>query len=173
MKTKILLMIFIMSFLLTSGFSQVKTKKELKAEKKLEQQKQIEALINAKEFVFEGRTAFPSGMRSVDLTTKANFVKYHPDLIESQMPYYGRAYSVAYGGDSGLKFSGKPEEYKVEKKKKQFEISAIVVGESDRFTLNLTVYFEGTASLSIISNNRSSISYQGEISAPKMGEDKK
>lgn len=168
MKIKTSVLIIFLSFLLINGFSQDKTKQELKEERKIEKQKQTEAMVNAREFVFTGETAFPMGGRSVDLTTNTYYMKFHPDRIESELPFYGRAYSGAgYGGDTGLKFEGTPEEYTVIKTKKEYQIDAIVKGEQDTYRISLSVGFEGSASLSVISNNRSSISFSGEISAPE------
>jgi hypothetical protein len=174
MKTKISFLVLVLAFAVSVGYSQEKSKKEIKAEKKLALQKQIEEMVNSKEFVFVGRTAMPSGHKSVSLTTNTNYVKFHPDLIDSYMPYYGRAYSgVGYGGDQGLKFTGKPEVYTITKGKKDFEVNAEVKGDNDTFKLSLSVGFEGNATLGITSNNRSFISYYGEISAPEKKEEKK
>ena len=110
----------------------------------------------------------PQGGRSVNLTTRSNFMKFHPDLIESDMPYYGRAYSGAgYGGDSGLKFAGKPEKYTVVKEKKYYQINAEVKSDNDTYKISLSIGFEGSTTLMVISNNRSTISYHGDISAPE------
>jgi hypothetical protein len=95
MKTKLSLLIVVIFLTMNSGFSQEKTKKELKEERKLEKQKQTEAMINAKEFVFVARTANPTGMRSVNLTTNPNFVKFQPEMIESEMPFFGRSYGAS------------------------------------------------------------------------------
>ena len=174
MKTKFSTLVLILSFLITNGFSQEKSKKELKEEKKIEKQRQTEAMINDTNFVFKARTALPSGMRSVNLATNPNYVKFMPGLIDSYMPYFGRAYSgVGYGSDAGLKFTGKPEEFTIEKKAKGFQIDAEVNSTTDKFNISLTVGFEGSASLVITSNSRSTISYQGEISAPEKPEEKK
>jgi len=143
--------------------AQTSDRKAEKERKRVEKEKEIAALIDAKTFEFRATRAIPTGYRSVDLTTNPNFVKFAPELISSDMPYYGRAYSVAYGGDAGLKFEGKPEVYTVEKKKKNYEIEAKVKSNNDYFTINLSVSFEGSSSMSISSNNRSSISYNGEI----------
>lgn len=162
--------VFMVSFLLltTIVFSQEKSRSALKEEKKIDTQKQIEDMVNAREFVFVARIALPQGYRSVNLTTNPNSVKFHPDLIESDMPFYGTAYSgIGYGSDSGLNFKGKPGDFKVVKDKKNFQVNVTVRGENDNFHLMLAISFEGSASLSIISNNRSTISYQGEISAPE------
>jgi hypothetical protein len=162
--------VFAVPFLLLTFvvFSQGKSRSALKEEKKIETQTQIEDMVNAREFVFVARIALPQGYRAVNLTTNPNSVKFHPDLIESDMPFYGTAYSgIGYGGDSGMHFKGKPEDFTMVKGKKNFQVNVTVKGENDTFKLMLTISFEGSASLSIISNNRSTISYQGEISAPE------
>jgi hypothetical protein len=167
MYRKVSISVVLFFLLATAVFSQEKSRSTSKEERKIEKQKQIEAMVNAREFVFIGRTALPQGFRSMDLTTNPNFVKFHPDLIESNMPFYGNAYSgIGYGGDSGLRFTGKPENFTVAKDKKNYQVDATVRGENDNFRLILSISFEGSATLSIISNNRSTISYNGEISAP-------
>ncbi len=40
-------------------------------------------------FVFIGKTAFPQGFRTMDLTTNSNYVEFHPDMIKSEMPFFG------------------------------------------------------------------------------------
>jgi len=155
-------------FIGTTLFAQEKSKKQLRAERAIEKQQQTEALINAKEFVFIGRTAIPTGFKTMNLTSNPNYVKFYPDRIESSMPFFGKAYSsIGYGGDGGLKFEGKPEEYTFTKEAKNYQIKATVKGKNDIFKLSLSVSFEGSSTLTIISNSRSPISYNGEISAPE------
>jgi hypothetical protein len=164
MKLKISLLSVLLSFILTSAISQEKSKKEIKEEQKLEKQKQIEAMVNSKIFVFVARFAQPSGGKQVNLTSNPNYIKFNPELLDGEMPFFGTAYSgIGYGGDSGIKFRDKPEIFTVEKTKKNFHIDAKVKGENDVYRLSMSVSFEGNTSLSIISNNRATISYQGEI----------
>lgn len=171
-KISVLLVLFLL--IGTNLFAQEKNKKQQREERTIEKQKQIEEMINAKEFVFIGRTAIPTGFKTMDLTTNTNYVKFHPDRIESYMPFFGKAYSgIGYGGDNGLKFTGKPDDYTFVKGKKNYQINANIKGINDIFKLSLSVSSEGSATLSIISNNRSPISYNGEISAPEKQEGKK
>jgi hypothetical protein len=173
MKMKIRLLVLLIAVFAASGFAQEKTKKQIKEEQKIEKQKQIEELVNSKTFVFNATRALPQGGKSINLTSSYN-VKFSPDLIESNLPYYGRAYSgVGYGGDSGMKFEGKPEEFTVTKGKKNYSIDATVKGSNDTYRLSLSMGFEGGATLSITSNNRSFISYNGDITAPEKKEEKK
>lgn len=154
-----------LSMILTPAFPQEKSKKELKEEEKLQKQIQIETLINSKDFVFVAKYALPMGARQINLQTNPNYVKFNPDLMDGYMPFFGTATSgIGLGGDNTIKFKDKPESFNIEKKKKNFQIDAKVKGENDVYRLSLSVSFEGNSSLSIISNNRGTISYQGEIS---------
>lgn len=156
-----------------SGFSQEKNRRELKAERSTEKQKLVETMVNAREFVFNAHRAMPQGYRSMDLTTNPGSVEFHPDMIKSYLPYFGRATSaVAYSAnDGGIKFEGKPKEYTVTAKKKGYQVNAVVEGPDDVYRLSLFVGSGGSALLTVISNNRSTISYDGEIDAPEKPEE--
>lgn len=168
METKRNSILIFLLFVATIGFAQEKTRKELREESKIEKVKQISILVASKEFVFVAQRAFPQGFRTIDLTTNPNFIEFNPDFIKSEMPFFGRGYSgIGYAGDTGLKFEGKPTEYSIVKTKKTFELKALVRGESDVFKILLSISYEGSATLTINSNNRSSISYYGEISKIK------
>ena len=170
MKRKFAQMLLLVFICTMPVVAQTTDKKAEKERKRIEKENEISALVESKTFEFSANRAIPSGYKSVDLTTNPNFVKFTPDLIVSEMPFFGRAYSASYGGDAGLKFKGKPEIYTVEKKKKSYEIEAKVRSTNDSFTINLSVSFDGSSSMSISSNNRTTISYNGEISASKASE---
>ena len=164
MKSRFSVLMVVCLLFATFTNAQEKTKKQIKEEKKLALQKEVETLVNSKEFIFIGTTAFPAGYRSVTLSANSNYVKFHPESIESYMPYYGRTYNAgAYGSDPGLKFEGNPTEYTLKTTKKDHRINAVIKGSADNYTISLIVNFDSSASLSIISNNRNSISYNGQI----------
>jgi Domain of unknown function (DUF4251) len=164
MKTKLSILACLMLITMTSAYSQEKSKKELKEEEKLQKQQQIETLINSKDFVFKARYALPMGAKQVDLTTNPNYVKFNPDLMDGYMPFFGTASSgIGFGSDNTIKFKDKPESFNIVKNKKNFQVDAKVKGENDIYRVSLSVSFEGSSSMSIISNNRSTISYQGAI----------
>lgn len=164
------LVVFLTLALIVFSFSnssaQEKTKKQLKEEAKLEKQKEVELLVNSKEFVFSPRSVSPQGGRSITLTDVSYSMEFHPDLIKSYLPFFGRGYGgIGYGGDNGMDFEGKPTVYTIEKTKKAHVVKVEVKGERDSYSIMLSVYFEGNAYLSVNSNNRSSISYDGSIEA--------
>ena len=159
-------------FTLVHVFAQDNSRKVQREKNKVEKQHQIDSLMNSKEFVFEANRALPQGGSSVDLTGNTNFIKFRPEKIESYMPFFGRAYSIDYGEDGGIKFVGKPIEYTIVTRKggKGFEINATVPASHDNFKLTIFVSPDGNASLTINSNQRSAISYNGDIG--KLEDDK-
>ncbi|WP_428228583.1 DUF4251 domain-containing protein [Flavobacterium sp.] len=173
MKTKLSLLLMLMCFLSFPVLAQQKTKKELKAESDLQKQKEIEALIEAKNFVFEAQKVNPMGGRFIILDYNTYFLNFNTEKTTCDLPFFGRAFNVAYGGDGGIKFEGIPEKIKVEKKKKSYTIRTSVRGKDDVYDLMFSIFFDGGATLSVNSNNRASISYTGEIKAPKTEEIKK
>ena len=173
MKTKFncSLVSFLMLVLMTASFAssnaQEQSKKQLKEEAKLEKQKQTAVLVDSKEFVFSPISVSPQGGRVINLTDVSYFIEFHPDFIKSYLPFFGRGYGgMGYGGGGiGMDFEGKPTVYTIKKTKKAYLLKAEVRGEHDSYFIMLSIYFEGSAYLSISSNKRSSISYHGNIKA--------
>lgn len=168
MKNKVSVFLLLFALILNAGFSQEKSKRELRKEQKekekIEKEKQTEALIEAKSFMFIAKRALPTGARSIDLTGDNYSVTFQTDLIESILPFFGRAFAGAgYGNDNGMRFKGEPKTFTLNKAKKNYVIEAVVSDKNETYNLTLTVSFQGSASLFITSNNRSSISYQGQL----------
>ncbi|MBP4138326.1 DUF4251 domain-containing protein [Flavobacterium geliluteum] len=171
MKSKISILLLLVCFLNTQVHAQKMTKKELKAQEKLKKEKEIEALIENKNFVFDAERVLPQGFRTIIIDFNTYFLKFTEDKIECDLPFFGRAFNVGYGSnDGGIKFEGKPENLKIEKKKKHYELKATVKGKEDVYTIFLMIYFEGGTTVSINSNKRAPISYDGNIRASKANE---
>ncbi|MCP2027865.1 hypothetical protein L1276_003025 [Flavobacterium sp. HSC-32F16] len=173
MKTKLSVLFLLFGFLNFSVTAQEKTKKELKAEREVQKQKEIENLIQSRNFVFEAQRITPQGGQLINLDYNMYFLKFNTEKTTSDLPFFGRGYNVGYGSEGGIKFEGKPENVKVEKKKKSSILKASVKGKDDVYDLMFTIFYNGSATLTVNSNNRSPIFYDGVISAPKSDESKK
>jgi hypothetical protein len=171
MKGKVFTLLMILALL---GASVYAAENPQKQDKKQQQKEQTEKLVNSKQFQFVARQALPMGGKSVDLTTNPNFIKFYPDSIQADMPFFGRAYSIPYGGSGGIKFDGKPKKFTItpQRKGKGYLIEATVNDTSDSYSLTLSVSNSGYGTLTINSNNRNSISYYGKISALENEESK-
>lgn len=172
MKTKLSILLVLFSFLNMECFAQEKTKKEIKAEKELQKQKEIKSLIDSKNFMFEAQKLTPQGGRFIILDYNTYFLKFNTEKTTCDLPFFGRAYHVSYGGDGGIKFEGTPEKIQIEKRKRNYIIKATVKGKDDVYDLMFSIFLNGGATLSINSNNRASISYDGEIRPYKPAEKK-
>jgi len=167
------MLVFFMGFIAANTYSQEKSKRELKKElkekQKLEAQKITKNLVDSKSFVFVPVTALPSGMRSINLTSNYFEVSFQPEMIESNLPFFGNASaSMAYSSnDNGINFKEKPESYEMKNIKGNYEIEAVVKDNFDSYKLYLSIGSQGSASLRVISNKRSVISYNGRISPLK------
>jgi hypothetical protein len=168
MKKNILMTTAFLILSLSAGFAKIQgqDKKAEKAEKRLELQKEIEGLIDSKQFLFIATRALPMWGTSINLIPNSNYLKFDPVFIESYMPFFGNAYSTDYNVDPGVKFQGKPDEFEIKKLKKDkgYDIRVKVSLPSDTFDIYLHVSLEGSANLTISSYRRSSISYFGSIS---------
>jgi ABC-type Na+ efflux pump permease subunit len=146
-------------------------------------------LVEAKNLVFSATTAYPlagadinailskmpggqSGS-AIQLDGSRYQLKIEKESIDSDLPYYGRAYNASRNpDDAGIKFKSKDFSYVAEKKKKGNYVITIKpkdAREIQSMTLNVTL--NGYATLSVNSTNRQPITFYGYIAeSPTQGE---
>ena len=91
-------------------------------------------------------------------------------VIESNLPYFGVAYNIPYGGGKALSFKGSIGEYRDSgwAKDRRTIIVSTDNGE-DTLTFTITVFDDGTADISVRSRNREDIGFRGKIGPLKNG----
>lgn len=145
-------------FLVFTGFQPSDRK-----ERKLQKEKEMIQLIDSGHFRFVPNSA-KSSLGNFNLS--ANYELVFDSLnIKAYLPYFGRAYSVPYGGEGGVKFDLNTEKLdkKWNKTKKMFIITSEVSDSQDSYSLYLTASPSGYADLKINLRNRQMISYYGNI----------
>ena len=126
------------------------------------EQSVAEAISDTVYVVYVDR-AYPMGHGSLFLTDRYS-LSVDKETAVSRLPYFGRAYSIPYGGGDGLMFEGRIEDYAVkEGRKAEKEISFSVKTDEDKFEFHLTVFPNGSASVSVISKNRQPIGFNGTL----------
>jgi hypothetical protein len=133
-----------------------------------EEGEHLKALIEKQDYVFNATSATSQGGRTIQLTSEYD-LKVSKDTVKSYLPFFGRAFSAPYNPtDGGIKFESKKFTYsKTFKKKKGWSI-LIKPGDVDTVnSLRLSVSESGYGTLSIISNQRSPISFYGYVTAPE------
>lgn len=132
-------------------------------EVKQDKAQQVKELIDSGNFVIEVNRAFPMSGRSVNLTSLYT-IELKGDSVQSHLPYYGRAYSIPYGGGDGLRFDKQITEYQVSyDKKSTATINFNSRSEDDNFKFSLKVYPNASATVFVQPTNRQSISYHGDL----------
>ena len=127
----------------------------------------VEKLVTSGKYKINVNRALPARGRSVTLTSPYS-VEIRNDSVISYLPYYGRAYSIPYGGGEGLNFKAPLTDYKLEwDKKETAKIKFSARSEEDRFDFSIDVFSNGSSSIFVNMQNRQSISFQGELDMPE------
>jgi hypothetical protein len=124
----------------------------------------VKTSVESKQFIFHAQTAMPSSGRSRQLTSEYD-LRIFPDSLVSNLPYYGRAYSVPYGsGGGGFDFTSKKFDYTATPgKKKGWDITIKTKDVNDFQEFSLSLSDDGYGTLQALSNNRQPMAFTGYI----------
>ncbi len=165
---KLVLVILLITFILPI---QAQSKKELKKEKEAQAYTEIKTLINSGIYIFESDWATTQKGKRINLISNPNFLKMDHENASAYLPYFGvsQSSSVGFSGSSGIEFDGVIKDLKVDfnDKKQKVIIKFSTQNKTENFNVTLAVFRSGNADLSILSNSRNSISYDGKVSEIK------
>mgnify|MGYP006282378957 CR=1 FL=1 len=139
------------------------------AQKQNESFDQMKNLIESKKFEFTADQMLPSSGPSKYLIPENYYLIIQSTKATASLPYYGEAYNSPYGEGGGIEFEGAYTDYttSINEKKERIKVKFKVRGEHDTYQCNLSVSKNGSATLSVISNNRQNISYWGNVDTLK------
>jgi hypothetical protein len=136
---------------------------EERAAQKAEHARKVQAALNQKDFKISVDRMYP--MRGSSKNVSYGYlVGVRNDSLFSHLPYFGRAFSVPYGGGKGLNFEeriGSYKEYQKKNGKRYIEIE--VKNEEDSYLYTIEVFDDGKSSVDVQARQRERISYSGEM----------
>ncbi len=136
-------------------------------ERKEQKAKAVKEQVVSENYKITVNSAYPRRGRSVQLSSPYSLA-IRNDSVFSDLPYYGRAYSVPYGGGRGLIFSAPIKEYEMNTTRRgDAKIKFKARNPEDMYTFDVTVYSNGSASINVNMSNRESISFHGELEIPR------
>lgn len=142
---------------------QKKEQREQKQEQREQKKEAVRKLIESENYRIDVSTAMPMRGHSIPLTPSYS-LEIRNDSVISYLPYYGRAYSIPYGGGNALDFKTILHEYKVETDKKGNAVITVVArNPEDSYEFRVKVFPNGSASIDVTMQNRQSISFLGEL----------
>lgn len=128
-----------------------------------EDARRIQEMVENKDFRIDVTKAIPMSGPLVNLTNTF-FIKIDESTVVSALPFYGRAYSVPYGGGEGLNFEGTVSDYTFEKNKKgTLSIEFKTKSKDDYIQYRILLYPNGSALINVQPTHRQSISFQGNL----------
>ena len=125
-----------------------------KKEREEQKAKEIKEMIENGRFTIEVDRALPMGGRTVHLTTPYS-LEMRGDSAISYLPYFGRAYSLPYGGGDGMRFEESITDYQSTfDKKGTARIKFVARTKEDTFRFDVQVFSNGSAIISVTPTNR-------------------
>ena len=128
----------------------------------------IKALVDNKNFVFAAQSASPLRGRTVHLSPGYT-LQVSGDTVVSDLPYYGRAHSAPMNpSDTGIKFTSSDFTYTIKDRKKGgWDVTIKVKDGTRSHQVYLTISSNGSTSVRVVTSDRDSISYNGDIQKSK------
>lgn len=138
-------------------------------------------IVEAKTYTFVARSVTPLNIQDIsavmskmpgamaggviNLTETYYEVKVTPDSVVAFLPYYGRSFNAPINqNDGGVKFTSKKFEYKSTKGKKRGWDTLIETKDAkESYRLAFNISDNGYVTLSLNSNNKQSVTYQGYL----------
>ena len=135
-------------------------------DKKAAEFENFASLLESGSYQFAVRSASPTGGKTIQISSEYT-MKAKEGIYEAYLPYFGRAYSAAYGGgNGGIEFKGEPENLQSSRNDKNntLSLSFRIKSDSDQYDVSLEIGSSGYGTLRINSQNRANISYYGQVS---------
>lgn len=149
-----------------TGAAFAQSKKERRKQKEL----RVKEIIESENYKIDVTTAYPRRGRMIPLTSLYS-LEIRNDSVFSQLPYFGRAYSIPYGGGSGLMFKAPIEKYQMIYNKRGVAKAELTArSEEDKIKFYFTVYPDGSSNIDATMQQRESIRFSGELVVPEKTE---
>ena len=112
---------------------------------------------------YNPRLMFPNGSNLYQLSSGYD-IKITPDSVIAYLPFYGRAYSAPIDpSKGGIQFTSTKFDYKKVIRKQNYEITITPKDAQDVNIVTMTISPAGYAYVSVLSQNRTPISFNGYI----------
>jgi hypothetical protein len=167
MKKLILILVLIFGFNLQSHSQTKKEKKEIQSEKEYQE---IKELVNTKMYVFDATWISTKRGYRINISGGSNNLAVVQDSTKAAMQFFGEVTSIRFSGDEGVSFNNKMENYQVKfnDKKRRIIVSYNVRNKSETYDVYMSINKTGYTFVDVNSNNKSSVTYDGNVSAIKL-----
>lgn len=136
------------------------------AEGQAQRTEAVAATVDSRDYTVGMTSCHP--LRMADRNLEYGYdIHVKGDTLFSTLPYFGRAWSIPYGGGSALRFKAAITAYETQQKKDGTRVDIRVNHDNDTYRYLLYIYDNGRASLDISCTNRDNISFTGTLDTHK------
>lgn len=130
----------------------------------------LSELVNSREFEIENEWLIPLGGSAINMIGNPNFIRFEGDSVDVFLPYYGVRHSGGgYGSTGGIKYKGPAKNLNIDKDTSKNSIILNFEGRdgdsNESLKFFITLFQGGSATTSVSSSQRQSISYRGDVKA--------
>ncbi len=167
MKKILVIMILLLGF---NHITVAQTKKEAKEQKAEQEYNAIKKLVNSKMYVFDATWISTSRGRRINIAAGSNSIAVAQDSTKAAMQFFGEVTTIRFSGNEGVSFNNKIENYQVnfDDKKRRVNVSFKVKNKSEMYEVYMSINKTGFTFVDVNSNNKSNVTYDGNISAIKL-----
>lgn len=123
----------------------------------------VERALASRHYVVDVQMMYPRRGRAVNVTSNYS-LEVKGDTLVSYLPYFGRAYSIPYGGGKAFNFSAPISSYEsVRDEKGRTYVRLVTDNEEDVITFQLEIFDNGQATIDVQAREREPITYSGEL----------
>lgn len=95
------------------------------------------------------------------------YLKVKGDTVTSYLPFFGRAYSVPYGGGKALNFDGRILRYAAEQvKSDRMVVRMDIVNDETEYVYTVDIFDNGSSTIDVVSHSRETIRFSGNMEMP-------
>ena len=123
----------------------------------------VERALASRYYVVDVQMMYPRSGRAVNVSSNYS-LEIKGDTVVSYLPYFGRAYSIPYGGGKAFNFSAPIISYESasDQKGKTF-VRLVTDNEEDVITFQLEIFDNGQTTIDVQAREREPITYSGEL----------
>ncbi|MFK5983217.1 MAG: DUF4251 domain-containing protein [Flavobacteriaceae bacterium] len=145
-------------------------KKEQKMQKANEEYNLMKELINSKAYVFDATWISTSRGRRINIAGGSNTITIAKDSTKAALQFFGEVTSVSFNGGEGVEFDNVINNYQVkfDDSKRRIHVYYKVKNKNEIYDIHLSINKTGYSYVDVYSNNKSSVTYDGNVTAIKV-----
>jgi hypothetical protein len=163
MKNLRLFLLLGIGLLIGSQSLSVWAKQKEKENEVTRKEQRIKELVESGRYTIDVNRVLPMSGSAVNLTSTYSLT-LHGDSVISHLPYFGRAYTLPYGGGTGLRFESLTSNLsQTVEGENTVKVDFCTRSEDDSYTFDIKVFSNGSATIHVTPANKQAITYHGDL----------